>query len=176
MDNPWRLRHRACPICNAIAKRHYSCQSPDSPQFVKPGRCVVLLAAHNDALWVSSAPFAQYVRHAWAGCWECSLFRSEGAGRASDLITAAVAATRWVWGDPPPGGMITFINRAKVRPTRVHGADVWGWTYERAGWRPVGETAGGLLCLQLLPAAMPPPALPGNAQPGLFEAATGEAA
>lgn len=39
----------------------------------------------------------------------------------------------------------------------VHGAKTWGRTYELAGFRPVGETKGGLLALQLLPADMPPP-------------------
>ena len=30
------------------------------------------------ALWVTSFPFAQYVRHQWAGAWVCSAFRNEG--------------------------------------------------------------------------------------------------
>lgn len=51
--------------------------------------------------------------------------------------------------------MITFVDRRKVKPTRVRGKDVWGWTYRKAGFREVGETKGGLLALQLLPADMP---------------------
>jgi hypothetical protein len=53
--------------------------------------------------------------------------------------------------------MITFVDRNKVRPTRVRGRDVWGWTYRKAGFVDAGETKGGLLALQLLPAAMPAP-------------------
>ena len=76
---------------------------------------------------------------------------------ASEMIREAVAATRAHFGEPPELGMITFIDRRKVRPTMVHGAKTWGRTYELAGFRPVGETKGGLLALQLLPADMPPP-------------------
>jgi hypothetical protein len=76
---------------------------------------------------------------------------------ASELIREAVAATRAYYGDPPGLGMITFINRKKVKPTIVRGRDVWGWTYRKAGFVDVGDTKGGLLALQLLPAAMPAP-------------------
>lgn len=92
----------------------------------------------------------------------CSAFRNEGAGVASELIRDAVAATRAYYGDPPPLGMVTFINRAKVRPTMVHGAPTWGRTYALAGFRPVGETKGGLLAMQLLPEDMPPPVAAGE--------------
>ena len=53
--------------------------------------------------------------------------------------------------------MVTFVNREKVRPTKVRGKNVWGWTYLKAGFVEAGETKGGLLALQLLPAAMPAP-------------------
>lgn len=78
-----------------------------------------------------------------------------GRGRTSELIRDAVAATKWHYGDPPPLGMVTFINRAKVRPTMVRGQPQWGWTFLRSGFVPCGETKGGLLAMQLLPAAMP---------------------
>ena len=153
----WRLSNRADPASAAIADRHYNRQKIGSPQFVPPGRCLVLRGESptGRALWVTSWPFAEYVLHEWAGAWVCSIFRNENAGRASDLITAAVAATRAKYGDPPALGMITFIDRAKVRPTPVRGERRWGWTYERAGFAPVGETKSGLLALQLKPEAMP---------------------
>lgn len=88
----------------------------------------------------------------------CSAFRNEGAAPASLLIGEAVAATTAHFGTPPPQGMVTFINRAKVRPTPVHGAPTWGYTYKLAGFREAGETKGGLLALQLLPQDMPKPA------------------
>lgn len=62
----WQLSWRADPVANAVAKRHYNCQSPDSAQWVKPGSCLCLRTADGGAIWSSSAPLAQYVQHAWA--------------------------------------------------------------------------------------------------------------
>jgi len=153
----WRESHRADLKSRLLADRHYNRQKPGTPQFVPPGRCVVFYAGvpGAEAFWVTSWPFAEYVKHAWAGAWVCSAFRNEGAGRAQDLIRQAVAATKAVW-EPPSLGMITFVDRRKVKPTLVRGAKVWGWTYRKAGFHEVGETKGGLLALQLLPADMPP--------------------
>lgn len=171
----WCLSHRADPAAAKLADRHYNRQKPGTPQFVPPGRCLVLLTDCGRAFWITSWPFAEYVKHAWAGAWVCSAFRSEGAGRASDLIRDAVAATYSYYGDPPALGMITFIDRSRVRPTKLRGKSVWGWTWEQAGFREVGETKGGLLAMQLLPADMP---LPEPAKQmathglGLFDAVT----
>lgn len=153
----WQLSDRADPKARDIADRHYNRQKVGAAQFVPPGRCVVLFAEGESgrALWVTSWPFAEYVRHAWAGAWVCSAFRNEGAGIASEMIVDAVAATRAFFGEPPALGMITFVDRAKVRPTIVRGKEVWGWTYRKAGFVPVGESKGGLLCLQLHPENMP---------------------
>jgi hypothetical protein len=155
----WTISHRADPHAKELADRHYNRQKPESPQFVPPGRCLVLTAdtASGRALWITSWPFAQYVRHAWAGAWVCSAFRNEGAGRASDLICSAVAATRQHYGEPPELGMVSFINRKHVKPTMVHGVSVWGWTWFKAGFRCIGETQGGLLAIGILPQNMPKP-------------------
>lgn len=154
----WQKSNRADPKARELADRHYNRQKPGTPQFVPPGRCLVLYAENNNgkAFWVTSWPFAQYVKHAWAGAWVCSAFRNEGAGIASEMIKQAVAATIAHFGPPPPQGFITFIDRKKVKPTMVHGNPTWGRTYELAGFKPVGETKGGLLALQLLPEDMPP--------------------
>lgn len=153
----WQKSHRADPKARELADRHYNRQKPGTPQFVPPGRCLVLYAENESgkAFWVTSWPYAQYVKHEWAGAWICSAFRNEGAGLASDLIREAVAATETFFGDPPPLGMITFIDTKKVRPTMVHGVPTWGLTYIKAGFRPVGKTKGGLLAFQLLPKDMP---------------------
>lgn len=124
------------------------------------------------AYWVSSWPFAEYTKHAWAGAWVCSAFRREGAaGVASDLIWEAIAASRWVWGEVPDLGMITFIDRAVVPPITRRGEPVWGYSYRRAGFKEVGETRGGLLALQLLPEDMPAPEMPRGAQAPMWGAA-----
>lgn len=68
----WRRSFRADPEAVAIADRHYNRQKVGSPQFVPPGRCLVLLAER--ALWVTSWPYPEHVKHAWRGpgCAACS--------------------------------------------------------------------------------------------------------
>lgn len=155
----WHQSNRADPLARAVADRHYNRQKPGTPQFVPPGRCCVLYTENSggQALWVTSFPFAEYVKHQWAGAWICSVFRNEGAGTASQLIREAVAATRAYFGEPPELGMITFIDTKKVRPTKRHGLDTWGYTHEKAGFQLVGKTKKGLLAFQLLPEDMPKP-------------------
>lgn len=153
----WCASHRADPAAARLADRHYNRQKIGSPQFAPTGSCCVFVTDCGRAFWVTSNPLAEWVKHAWAGAWVCSAFRSEGAGVASQLIREAVAATRAHYGDPPALGMVTFINRDRVRPIKVRGADVWGWTYRKAGFVESGETKGGLLALQLYPSAMPAP-------------------
>ena len=64
--------------------------------------------------------------------------------------------------------MVTFVDRDQVRPTKVRGREVWGWTWLRAGFEPDGETQGGLLAFRLPPERMPEPAPPKGAQLGLL--------
>jgi hypothetical protein len=146
----WQLSNRADPRAARIADRHYSRQSVGSRQFVPPGRCLVLLADDESAYWVTSWPFAAYVRHGWAGAWMCSAFRNEGGYLSSELVSEAVSATRYVFGLPPQLGMVTFVDSTKVRRKRD-----FGRCFRRAGFVHVGETQGGLIALQLLPSAMP---------------------
>jgi hypothetical protein len=163
MEMRWCVSHRADPAAARIADRHYNRQKIGTPQFAPTGSCCVFVSDCARAFWITSAPLAEWVKHAWAGAWVCSAFRSEGAGQASQLIRQAVAATRAHYGAPPALGMVTFVDRAKVRPTIVRGEKVWGWTYLMAAFVPCGETKGGLLALQLLPDKMPS-ALPAKAR------------
>lgn len=161
----WQLTDRGDPIARDVADRHYNRQKPGSPQFVNPSRCLVLLATQKrgyKALWVTSWPFSQYVKHRWAGAWVNSLFRNEGYWPSPDLIREAVSATRWYatyypsWLEPEPSlGMITFIDTTKVKQK-----EVFGKCYRDAGFIEAGYTEGGLLALQMRPCAMPPPAPP----------------
>ena len=151
----WYKSHRFDTRALPLADRHYNRRKVGSPQFVPPGRCLVLLTGDAGALWVTSWPFAQYVKHAWPGAWVCSLFRRESGPLASDLITQAVAATRWYYGEPPEIGFITFVNRKKILNKQNP-----GYCYQAAGWRPVGITAGGLKAFQLLREDMPEPVAP----------------
>lgn len=152
----WQLSYRAAPGAARLADRHYTRQAPGSNQFVPPGRCLVLTTPEGTALWVTSWPFAEYTKHAWPGAWVCSLFRNEAPNldRSSDLIRQAVAATCSRWAVPPLG-MVTFVDPGRVRPKRDPGR-----CFRRAGFEPVGETAGGLVALLLTPDAMPEPSEP----------------
>lgn len=102
------------------------------------------------AYWVTNWPYAEWVKHDWAGAWVCSAFRNEGAARSSRLIREAVAATRAFFGEPPELGMVTFVD-----PEQVRAKDDPGHCFIIAGFRPCGETKGGLPALQMLPAKMP---------------------
>ena len=155
----WMTSHRGDRRALPISDRHYNRQKPGTSQFVPPGRCLVFLTPDCKAIWVTSWPFAEYVKHRWAGAWVNSLFRNEGAGLSSALIRDAVAATRATWADVPTLGMVTFVDAAQVRRKRDPGR-----CYLKAGFRRVGETAGGLVALQLLPADMPAAEEPRDAQ------------
>ena len=155
----WYLSNRADPDCLPIADRHYNRQKIGSPQFVPPGRCVVLKAP--GMVWVTSWPFAQYVKHEWAGAWVNSMFRKENQdGVASDFIREAVAATKSIWPDVPSKGLITFIDPVHVKPRVIRGRSTWGHSYFQAGFKHVGYTKGGLWAMQLLPTDMPNPCDP----------------
>lgn len=151
----WVRSHRFDAEVVPLADRHYNRRKIGSPQFAPPGRCLVLKTAGPagvpDAFWITSYPFAQYVRHAWPGAWVCSAFRNESAGRVLSgvLIREAVACTLAEW-EAPALGMITFVDTRKTRAKRDP-----GFCYLRAGFKRVGETKGGLVALQLLPEAMP---------------------
>lgn len=169
----WLLSDRADPVARVLADRHYNRQKVGARQFVPPGRCLVLKSVRGDAFWITSYPFAAYVRHRWAGAWVCSAFRNEGPLLSSSLIEDALAATVERW--PPPRiptwvvsrrlhdrtlveriecAMVTFIDETKTRSKRDPGR-----CYRRAGFEEAGRTAGGLLALVLrtdrVPAARP---------------------
>jgi len=152
----WRLSHRADPIARLLADRHYNRQKPGTPQFVPPGRCLVLLSKDEQALWVTSWPFAEYVKHAWKGAWVNSLFRREqfATGLASDLILEAIAITRGYFGEPPSLGMITFVDSEKIKSSNP------GCCYKYAGFVKAGYAKDGKVCLQLTPERMPLPRTP----------------
>jgi hypothetical protein len=146
----WWKSHKFDPPACALADRHYNRRKVGSPQFVPPGRSLVLISECGRAVWTTSWPFAEYVKHAWAGAWVNSIFRNEGGGLSSDLIRQAIAATRAEWSDIPHLGIITFVDSRKVRHKRDPGR-----CYLRAGFKQVGKTKSGLLAFQMIPNDMP---------------------
>lgn len=146
----WTLSNSCDPNARILADRRYNRQKPGTRRFAPPGRRLVLLAKDRTAFWVTSWPFAEYVKHAWPGAWVCSAFRNEGETLSSTLIREAVSISRWRWSETPSQGMITFVTAEKVRPKRD-----FGRCFLRAGFVPVGKTKEGLLAFQMLPDAMP---------------------
>lgn len=169
----WAESWRADPVARVLADRHYNRQKVGADQFVPPGACVVLRTLAGDAYWVTSLPLAQYVKHEWAGAWVCSAYRREGvAPLASAAIAEALAVTRHLKGDPPPLGIVTFID-PRIVPGFLRRSPTgplleWGYSYFKAGWRYAGWTKGGLFARQLLPAEFPEAAPPLSLTPDLF--------
>jgi hypothetical protein len=153
----WRLANKADPQALALADRHYSRRPRcvGSKQIGTPARQLVLVSLAGDALWETRWPRADKVWHRWPGAWINGYFRNESPARASELIREAVACTRWYFGDPPPLGMVSWIDPRRVRPTMVRGLRTWGWTYLRAGFEPDGELTDGKLTFVMRPAVMP---------------------
>lgn len=156
----WVESHRADPEVVPLADRHYNRQKIGAPQFVPPGRCHVLKIGTAEqlrtpdsgaAFWVTSWPFAEYVKHAWAGAWVCSAFRSEGAGEASALIRSAIISTARKWPEVPDLGMVSFIDPSKVTPRKIRGRSTWGHSWFEAGFHHVGYTKAGLWVMQIVP-------------------------
>jgi hypothetical protein len=150
----WVRSYRADPLVRPLADLHYNRQSPGAAQFTPPGRCVVLRTRDCDAFWVTVAPYARYTQHQWAGAWICSAFRNESSMLSSTLITQAVAASLALLGQPPTCGLVTFVDVSEVQSPNP------GYCFKRAGFKFVGHTKSGLVALQLLPVADPPPQLP----------------
>lgn len=148
----WRRSWRADPRALPLADRHYNRQAIGSDQFVPPGRCLVLLTPSAGAVWVTSWPQAEFVLHDWAGAWVNSLFRRESGPLSSEMITEAVAITRGFFGDPPPLGIVSFVDAEKIKHKRDPGR-----CYRKAGWRHVGFTKSGLYVFQQKPDEMPAP-------------------
>lgn len=152
----WRRSHRFDVPARQLADRHYNRQKPGSPQFMPPGSCRVLIAENKKAVFGLSFPKAEFVKHAWAGAWVCSIFRNEAAGPlASDMIRDALAVMRTLY-ELPALGCVTFVDPKMVPGIMERGELIKGFCFHKAGFRLVGETKGGLLAWQLLPNAMPP--------------------
>ena len=148
----WKPSHRADPEAREVADRHYNRQKVGTPQFVPPGRCMVL--KRKGCFWITSFPFARYVKHQWAGAYVCTAFRRERGPLASDLIREAVALTiqhhlitpSWAKDDLPALGMVTFID-----PRKVRAKPDFGQCYYRAGFEYAGRTKKDDLIALLLP-------------------------
>lgn len=137
----WSIVHHSDPRALDMADRHYSRQSPGTPEFCQSGHKIVLMHFAPDgepaALWAWHRPApGKAVRADGLDVWACTLFRVERRTvLASELIREAAAIARALWSPLPADGLYTTVNPRKVPPTRVRGRDVWGYCYIKAGWQ-----------------------------------------
>lgn len=135
----------------AAGQPHYSRQNPGSPTFTGNGRSIVLVTLDGLAVWsVVYQRLNGYENDDGSDAemrWRCNVFRRVGGGRASDLIRAAVDATRVAWlsryGALPAVPMTTEVDPGRVRRKRDPGR-----CFIRAGWQVIGETSKGLVRLE----------------------------
>lgn len=139
MPTGWRKVKRTDPRAVTFADPHYSRQTKGA-QLGRNCRTLVFLHESEKALWVAVWPKPEYAFHGKGDAWECSLFRNEGAGLASDLIWEAVEETIAWWGTPPSKGYITTVDAGKVKKKRDPGR-----CFIKAGWLPDGTSSRGLL-------------------------------
>lgn len=135
----WKLVERADYRARCLADRHYSRRKIGAREFCPPGNNIVLLGLNDDALWVSHRPDPNanlaMKRQDGFDYYDNPYFRNESVNRASDMIREALAITRYLWQDyQPPDGFHSFVDERKVKPIRVHGKEVYGWVFLKAGF------------------------------------------
>jgi hypothetical protein len=107
--------------------------------FCRPGLNMVLRTALGDAVWVTW----DGIRDDGLRAWECTIFRNESQHLSSEMVWHAMMATISQWGEPPPDGLITYVDAAAVRSTNP------GCCFKAAGWKRIGQSKKrGLILLQ----------------------------
>jgi hypothetical protein len=133
-----------------LYQRHYSAKKSragytitpigNRARFVGNGEHIVLLTADCSSLF---AWRHQSFRNDDQTGIECTVFRKEGAGLASDMIREAVALAWQRW---PGARLFTFIDSREIKSTNP------GYCFIKAGWRRLRKrTKRGLHILELLP-------------------------
>lgn len=127
------------PTAMAIFQRHYTAR-PNRKlfKFVGPGENMVLLTPDALALFV----WRKFIDDAipkQTGV-NCAVFRNEGPKLSSFLIREAMESARRRW---PGERVYTYVDPKHTRHKRDPGR-----CFIKAGWRPCGETKGGLRILE----------------------------
>ncbi len=126
----WIVTNKGDQDCRRLADRHYTRQKPGNKQFCRPGHNLVLRTPEGDAVWVTW----RGIRDDGQDAWECTIFRNESQHLSSDLIRKAVEITLREWGAPPPGGLITYVQEARIASANP------GFCFKRAGWKTDGRS------------------------------------
>lgn len=136
-DNNLIVSHRFDPELAKLADRHYSRQTIGSPQFLAPGRTLVLRDATGLVCfsWLWQLP--EYRDDGEEG-YCCAIFRNE---RGPEVLSSAVileseSAAVAKWG---PNRGFTYINPAKLHTAKRRGFEYCpfpvGRCFREAGWR-----------------------------------------
>jgi len=133
---PWVEVNKNHRGARELADRHYSRQTPGAPGFLPPGRTLVLVTRCGRAVW----GVCENVDPAGVLRFRVTIFRNEGAGLSSSLISSATTRTLATWQSRHG---IRAPLRTEVDASRVRAKRDPGRCFRRAGWRFVGETAGG---------------------------------
>jgi hypothetical protein len=165
----WILAHKFHPRCVALADRHYSRQSPGSPQFCRPGYNLTLFtrAGGGEAVFNWWRPRWDIGRKDNLRAIECTIFRNETQLLSSALIVEATAAVL-TWRPSPHEGpdqhrdtnLITSVHAEATqgRRSRHHRP---GHCFRCAGWEDLDHRAGRATCWLVCPSgALPPPQQP----------------
>lgn len=123
----WRRATKFDARGAALADRHYSRRTVGSPQFMPPGRTLVLITPEGDAVWGTHWPAAELTLDG-LDAWRCSIFRNEGPLLSSELILEAMERTAETWRGRPADGWLTFVAKDKVRSVNP------GACFKKAGW------------------------------------------
>jgi hypothetical protein len=128
----------------AMYERHYSCyhykDGRRPAKFVGPFESIVLTTPRRDALFVWTAPKAEFKDDEQTGI-NCAVFRNEGKTLSSNLIREADAIADFCW---PRQRHYTTVCAEAVTSRNP------GWCFICAGWVRCGTTKGGLVILERL--------------------------
>jgi len=128
----WRRVKKTHPRAVAYADRHYTRQTPGSPQFMPPGQTIVLLSEQAVFGWWRPKPGIEAMHH--LDGWTCTIFHREGKDGplASELILDAEDAISLYGYDCGGDGLLTYI-----------GKHLDGTCFQLAGYAPVGSSVDG---------------------------------
>lgn len=147
-DQHWYAVHRADPRLYALYRRHYSAaknapyRRPGTTNCVAAGSPLCLLTVPGDAAFIWLHNTAERYDHQEGIC--CTLFRNESAHLSSALI---LEAEQLAWARWPGARLFTYVDPGKVRRKRDPGR-----CFRKAGWQVCGQSQGGLLLLEKVPA------------------------
>lgn len=121
-----------------LADRHYSRRTVGARQFLYSGRKLVLRDRDGLVLFAWLYPDPAMRIDGQTG-YNCAIFRNESNRKASEIILEAEAAAFEKWG---PNRLYTYIDPAKTKTIKRHGKRVIGWSYLKAGWKPLVHLNG----------------------------------